>query len=99
LGGKVIEAGKPSAPIYDLALARAGEAAGASIDRSRVLAIGDGLATDLAGARAQALDAMFVADGIHAAEVMDASGGIDETALNRLFISGAPAYVIESLIW
>jgi HAD superfamily hydrolase (TIGR01459 family) len=99
LGGHVIEAGKPSAPIYDLALAHAERGARAKIDRKRVLVIGDGLATDLAGARAQALDALFVADGIHAAEVMVESGGIDETALNRLLMEFAPAYVIESLVW
>jgi ribonucleotide monophosphatase NagD (HAD superfamily) len=99
LGGEVIEAGKPSAPIYDLALARAGQATGAGVDRQRVLVVGDGLATDLAGARAQALDALFVADGIHAVEVIDANGGIDEMALTRVLGGDPPAYAIKSLVW
>jgi HAD superfamily hydrolase (TIGR01459 family) len=99
LGGQVIEAGKPSAPIYDLALARAERATGARVDRKRVLVIGDGLATDLAGAKAQALDALFVADGIHAVEVIDASGEIDEMALTRVLGADPPAYAIKSLVW
>ena len=99
LGGQVIEAGKPSGPIYDLALARAAQATGAKVDRERVLVIGDGLATDLAGARAQALDALFVANGIHAVEVIDPSGAIDEMALNRVLGQDPPAYAIKSLVW
>ena len=43
LGGQVVYAGKPHAPIYDRALALAERARGAAIDRSRVLAIGDGM--------------------------------------------------------
>jgi len=94
LGGRVIQAGKPFAPIYDLALARAGKP-----DRARVLTIGDGLLTDLAGARAQGLDALFVADGVHAAEALDASGRIDEPALGRLLAAAPPAYAIAALRW
>jgi HAD superfamily hydrolase (TIGR01450 family) len=94
LGGRVIQAGKPFAPIYDLALARAG-----GPDRARVLTIGDGLLTDLAGARAQGLDALFVADGVHAAEALDASGRIDEAGLARLLAAAPPAHAIAALRW
>jgi HAD superfamily hydrolase (TIGR01459 family) len=99
LGGPVIEAGKPYPPIYDLALERAEQAFGASLDRRRVLAVGDGVATDLAGARAQGLDVLFVADGVHAPEVLDASGRIDPTALERLIGDCKPAFVTRSLVW
>ncbi len=99
LGGHVIEAGKPYPPIYDLALERAEQRLGADLDRRRVLAVGDGVATDLAGAQAQGLDVLFVADGVHAPEVLDASGRIDPEALDRLIGDCEPAYVIRSLVW
>jgi HAD superfamily hydrolase (TIGR01459 family) len=65
LGGKVVYAGKPHAPIYARALALAEKARGAAIDKSRVLAIGDGMKTDIAGAARAGLDALFVTGGIH----------------------------------
>jgi HAD superfamily hydrolase (TIGR01459 family) len=65
LGGKVVYAGKPHVPIYDRALALAERARGAAIGRSRVLAIGDGMKTDIAGATRAGLDALFVTGGIH----------------------------------
>jgi HAD superfamily hydrolase (TIGR01459 family) len=94
LGGTVIQAGKPFAPIYDLAMDRA-----ANHERRRILAVGDGLRTDLAGARAQGLDALFVADGIHAAEVLDADGEIAEAGLLGLFGEHRPRFAIRSLTW
>ena len=67
LGGKVVYGGKPHAPIYRLALSSAEKASGISVEPSRVLAVGDGLATDIAGANRQAIDAILVAGagGIH----------------------------------
>ena len=94
LGGEVIQAGKPFAPIYDLAFAKAG-----GPERSRMLAVGDGLATDLKGARDQGLDALFVADGVHAAEVLDPAGRLDPGALARLTTPHPPRYAIDRLIW
>lgn len=99
LGGHVIEAGKPYPPIYDLALKRAELSLGASPDRRRVLAVGDGVTTDLAGAKSQGLDVLFVADGVHAPEVLDASGRIDPEALERLIGDCKPAFVTRTLVW
>ena len=65
LGGKVIYAGKPYAPIYDRALMLAERARGERIEKRRVLAIGDGMNTDIAGAARAGLDALFVTGGIH----------------------------------
>jgi HAD superfamily hydrolase (TIGR01459 family) len=65
LGGSVIYAGKPHAPIYDRALALAERARGEPIEKRRVLAIGDGMKTDIAGATRAGLDALFVTGGIH----------------------------------
>ena len=50
LGGSVIYAGKPYPPIYTRALALAEQARGAPVDRRRVLTVGDGMKTDIAGA-------------------------------------------------
>jgi ribonucleotide monophosphatase NagD (HAD superfamily) len=95
----VIEAGKPYPPIYDLAFARAEQSLGVRLDRRRVLAVGDGVATDLAGAKTQQLDVLFVADGVHAPEVLDASGRIDPEALERLIGDCKPAFVTRTLVW
>lgn len=65
IGGVVLWAGKPYAPIYDLALAEAGTLRGGAIDKARILMIGDSVRTDLAGAKAYGLDALFIARGVH----------------------------------
>jgi ribonucleotide monophosphatase NagD (HAD superfamily) len=61
----VIYAGKPYGPIYDRALALAGRVRRAPVEKRRVLAIGDGMKTDIIGARQAGLDALFVTGGIH----------------------------------
>jgi HAD superfamily hydrolase (TIGR01459 family) len=99
LGGTAIMAGKPHAPIYREALAQAAELKNGPIDPARVLAIGDAIATDVAGANAQGLAVLFVVGGIHGAETRDASGGLDAGAAERLLAaSGAQAtYAMDAL--
>ncbi|MBX9746162.1 MAG: TIGR01459 family HAD-type hydrolase [Hyphomonadaceae bacterium] len=63
LGGKVIMAGKPYAPIYELASREL--AVLRDVGRDRILCIGDGIPTDVAGANAQGLDCLFIASGMH----------------------------------
>ncbi len=101
LGGQVIMAGKPHAPIYDLALERAGELAGRPIARERVLAIGDGVATDLAGAAEQGIDALFIAHGIHAAEMAGADGRMDPRAIGAFLHreGGRAKFAMAALAW
>lgn len=102
LGGSTTYAGKPHAPIYDLALARAAEIRGGAVARARVLAIGDGVRTDLAGAVRQGFDCVFVTGGIHAAELQLEDGGLrDAAAAARMFAeAGAlPAAIIARLVW
>jgi HAD superfamily hydrolase (TIGR01459 family) len=82
LGGEVIYAGKPHAPIYDLALTKFA-AIKPGIDRKRILAIGDGLGTDIRGANQQELDVVFIADGIAAGE-FGFDGTISEQAITSL---------------
>ena len=42
--------------------------AGKSFDKTRILAIGDGMPTDIKGAADYGLDALYVSAGIHAGE-------------------------------
>ncbi|OGN49904.1 MAG: HAD family hydrolase [Caulobacterales bacterium RIFOXYB1_FULL_67_16] len=77
LGGRVIMAGKPYAPIYDLAIREAEGLLGRPVDRSRVLCIGDGVVTDVMGANAQALDCLFIAQGIHGDQAKGEDGTLD----------------------
>jgi HAD superfamily hydrolase (TIGR01459 family) len=101
LGGAVIMAGKPHAPIYRAALAKAAELAKGPVDPARVLAIGDGVATDIVGANAQNLDALFIAAGIHEAETRGPIDGIDPIAVEALLgeRGGHAAYAMDALAW
>ncbi|HWA01754.1 MAG TPA: TIGR01459 family HAD-type hydrolase [Caulobacterales bacterium] len=76
LGGRVIMAGKPFAPIYDLAFSELETLAGRAFPRARVLAIGDGVGTDVRGANAQKIDCLFIASGMHG-EALSTSGALD----------------------
>jgi len=67
----VIYAGKPHRPIYEAALKAAGIALGETPDRSQVLAIGDGVMTDVKGAEQAGIDVLYVSAGIHAREYGD----------------------------
>lgn len=101
LGGAVVYAGKPYTPVYDLALARAAGILGKPVEPSRVLAIGDGVRTDLKGALDHGFDCVFVADGVHAAELDLDHGAADASAAAHVFAEagGMPAAVIRKLAW
>jgi HAD superfamily hydrolase (TIGR01459 family) len=62
-GGCVRWHGKPFRSVYDACLALLGIA-----DRSRILAVGDSLRTDIAGATGAGIDSLLIAGGIHAEE-------------------------------
>jgi HAD superfamily hydrolase (TIGR01459 family) len=64
MGGTVRMAGKPYAPIYDLALKTAARVRGADVARSQVLAIGDGPETDILGAANQGFPVVYVGGGV-----------------------------------
>lgn len=98
IGGNVIMAGKPYAPIYDLAFEELARVLPRTIARERVLCIGDGILTDLKGANAQALDVLFIASGMHGESLKT------EGALNRAKIEAAlsedsarATYVMDAL--
>ena len=87
LGGPVVWYGKPHAAIYEHALRGAGHP---RLDQ--VLAIGDGLQTDMLGAASQGIDAIFVTGGIHAGEEFPAS-----FAANHDLGEWRPVAVVDSL--
>jgi len=94
LGGHVIYAGKPHKPIYDLALALVTARLGAAVPRHRVVAIGDGIHTDIAGAAAQHIDSVFVASAVHVAGARN--GALTSAALAEVF-AGQPARPVAAL--
>jgi ribonucleotide monophosphatase NagD (HAD superfamily) len=62
-GGSVVRLGKPSPRIY--AMAREHLGAATRLSPHRVLAIGDGPATDITGAARGGMDSLFIGSGIH----------------------------------
>lgn len=100
MGGPVYWAGKPYAPAYDMALAAARRIRDRAIEKSRVLAIGDALRTDIAGAAAYGLDALFIGQGIHREEVMP-GGRIDPDRVAAMFaaVPVRPIAAMGELKW
>lgn len=97
LGGEVAYAGKPHPPIYARARELIVSARGAAVETSRILAIGDGIKTDIAGAAAAGLRAVFIASALH----FDEDEAFDEAALSRLFAGhpAPPIAALEALVW
>ncbi len=71
LGGDVRSLGKPDPAIYQPVLERLG------LPVERVLAVGDALHTDIAGAAGVDVAACWVLSGIHGAALDDGAGGFD----------------------
>ena len=97
LGGRVSYAGKPYEPIYELALRTGSDMRAAAVGKDRVLAIGDGVATDIAGAAGFGIRSVFIASGVYVK-----SGEAISEAASRLFstASGArPVAVMTELVW
>jgi HAD superfamily hydrolase (TIGR01459 family) len=101
MGGEAVMFGKPHAPIYRAALARLAELRGAAVEKSRVLAIGDGAETDLAGAGAAGLDCLFITQGVHRDALYSADGSVDRGALARLFerAKTTPVAWAREVVW
>ena len=97
LGGDVIFYGKPHRPIYERAMALAKERRGKDTPLNHVLAIGDSVRTDLAGAHAFGLDLLFLTRGIHSEEF----AGIDQldpASVKELF-GHPPLALMRELKW
>ena len=74
IGGRVAYAGKPHAPIYREAFRLIDEIRGRAVAKSDIIAIGDGVRTDIAGAGAMGLRSVFIGSALHvpAGRVLDA---------------------------
>jgi HAD superfamily hydrolase (TIGR01459 family) len=66
MGGTVLYFGKPHPPIYDLARRRLSLLTGGK--DSTILAIGDGITTDIQGGQSEDIDTLFVTGGISATD-------------------------------
>ena len=95
IGGLVRWHGKPHPSVYDSALTLLGIA-----DRHRVVAIGDSLRTDIAGADAAGIDSVLVAGGIHAAEFAT-DGRLDLARIDAAVTAAGckPIGVTRSFVW
>ena len=96
-GGRVLYYGKPHPPIYRTCLRMIGDPA-----PERVLAIGDSLRTDIAGAAAMGMDSVLVVGGIHGEEF--GIGGSADAAEAKISAACkaqglAPIAAVASLTW
>lgn len=96
LGGTVQYAGKPHAPIYDLAFSLSNRCGAAPY---RYVAIGDGIHTDIAGAAAQGIDAVFIASTVHIADARN--GALTTESLVHAFAEERfrPVAALSQLAW
>ncbi|HEY0837249.1 MAG TPA: TIGR01459 family HAD-type hydrolase [Azospirillum sp.] len=97
LGGDVFYHGKPHAPVYQRCLRLMGIA-----DHARILAVGDSLRTDVAGANAAGIDVALVTGGIHREELGGAWGEHPdpESLAAAIEASGhVPTWAIPRLVW
>jgi HAD superfamily hydrolase (TIGR01459 family) len=101
LGGEVVMCGKPYAPIYASTLAGAARLHKKPLDPAKVLAIGDGIPTDVLGGNRQGLDVLFVAGGIHGREAADAEGRLDPERVEALLRLGEAKarWALGDLVW
>src|SRR5438045_3641899 len=97
LGGEVTFYGKPHRPIYERAMQLAAEQRGHKAELSRVLAIGDSVRTDLAGAHGFGIDCLFVTRGIHA-EDFEGIDQLDPASVKELF-GHPPRALTRELKW
>jgi HAD superfamily hydrolase (TIGR01459 family) len=97
LGGEVVFYGKPHRPIYERAMTLAAGRRGHPVDLSKVLAIGDSVRTDLAGAHGFGIDCLFVTRGIHSEE-FEGIDQLDAATVKELF-GHPPKALMRELRW
>lgn len=97
LGGVVHYVGKPQPAVYHRCF---GYLAGMA--RSRILAVGDSLRTDVAGAEGVGIDSLLVTGGIHATELAGAGGPHPDPARLAAACADAgrrPTHAIPGFAW
>jgi HAD superfamily hydrolase (TIGR01459 family) len=95
LGQTVIQAGKPHAPIYEAALQKLS----GPLPREEILAIGDGVGTDIQGAAAQGIDCIYVASRVNMRDFGER--GLTRESLEAIFAGKPfrPAAAAAQLRW
>lgn len=95
MGGAVSYAGKPYAPAYEQALLALARLRGTPVAKADILAIGDGVETDIRGGCAAGLRTVFVASGVHL------SAGLSDASLHALYAKRdfAPIAAMTALAW
>ena len=90
LGGEVRSLGKPDPAIYGPILAALG------VPKHRVLAVGDALRTDIAGAKAAGVDSCWVLGGIHGEQL-----GLEESRVEAQASAAglSPVAAIHTFCW
>jgi len=97
MGGESLYFGKPHPPIYDLARRRL-QQIGKVVADERILAVGDGIHTDVQGGMGENIDTLFITGGLARAETATTDQP-DPQDLAR-FLTGAqmePSYAIGML--
>ena len=97
LGGNVQYAGKPHIPVYDMAFATIAQLRTSPVDKARVLAIGDGINTDIKGAANAGVASVYIASSVSMRE----GETLDAASLSRLFPDSAvrPITAMTALAW
>jgi ribonucleotide monophosphatase NagD (HAD superfamily) len=95
LGGDVRSLGKPDPAIYQPVLEQL------ALPPSQVLAVGDSLHTDIAGAAGVDLAACWVLSGIHSDALADGVGGFDRLATEAAAQAAgvAPVAAVSYFSW
>ncbi|HET7594612.1 MAG TPA: TIGR01459 family HAD-type hydrolase [Stellaceae bacterium] len=97
LGGRVRWHGKPYSSVYETCFAWLG-----ITDRRRILAVGDSLRTDIAGAAAAGIDSVLVTGGIHSEEFGVAPGELPDRARLEAALAASghyPTAAIAHFLW
>ena len=97
LGGDVRYHGKPHDSVYAAAFAMLD-----GISRARVLAVGDGVRTDILGANRVGIDSAFIAGGVHGEELGVAMGDHPDAEIGARLLAGygaSPTYLLPELRW
>ena len=92
MGGQVAYGGKPYRPIYDMALERLSEIHGSLIKEKDVVAIGDGVQTDIKGAAGFGIRSVYIASRVH----LRPGEALSSEVLEQLF-SGADCRPIAGM--
>ncbi len=97
MGGESLYFGKPHPPIYDLARRRL-LSLGTDVADSEILAIGDGIQTDIAGGQGEGIDSLFISGGLAASETKTGINP-DQVALTAYLEreNRSPTYTIGQL--